>query len=458
MSLMHVPGGLAGGSRILRWSYWSLRAKLAVTLVLMGALPTMLTIYLGRLPWWMVAPPALLVAVQTVLLTRLLLAPIMTLRATIARVQAGDFKARSGLNQRDEIGDIAAAFDALTERAQTLIDELESQRLDLENGIIQLFTELSRAANGDLTVRPAMSEGTLGAVADSVCVLLKRFSAIVQDIQDTAREVSSGTLQVAGTVQQVSHEANKQASALSKSARAIGDLAASASSVSQRTQAAMQVSARALDAVRSGHEAVAGTNETMGAIRDTTRRATRKIKGLGESAQLMSQALSLVQRNTEELHIMAGNASIEAARHADSGGIFRAVADGIEALAEQSQLALRQIQDVIERNQRETVGVVEAIEDVTSQVVAGARAVQNAAEAFSVVDGVVHELADLNVFIASASSEQARQAAEVAAMMGTLNGISVETSRNTAASAEATVRLRQLTERLNGSVATLKVS
>jgi methyl-accepting chemotaxis protein len=172
---------------------------------------------------------------------------------------------------------------------------------------------------------------------------------------------------------------------------------------------------------------------------------------------LMSQALTLVQRNTEELHIMAGNASIEAARHAEHGSIFRAVADGIEAVAEQSQLALRQIQDVIERNQRETVGVVEAIEDVTAHVVVGARTIHQASDAFGVVEGVVRELADLNAFIASASAAQALQAVEVASMMGTLNTISVETSRSTATSAEATVRLRQLTDQLNGSVATLKV-
>src|SRR5207253_641278 len=163
-----------------------------------------------------------------------------------------------------------------------------------------------------------------------------RFSTIVRDIQDTAHEVSTGTSQVASTVQQVSHEATKQAAALTMGAQAIGDLSASAAAVSQRTQSAMKVSARALDAVRSGH-------------------------------------------------------------------------DSIEALAEQSQLALRQIQDVVERNQHETVGVVEAIEDVTAQVATGARTVQNAAEAFSLVDGVVQELADLNVFIASASSAQARQ-------------------------------------------------
>ena len=457
MTVSSVPVGFMGG-RYVRLRRWTLRAKLAAALALMGVLPTLLTMYVGRLAWWMALPAFLITALMATLLIRLLMAPIMGLKATIERVQAGDYTARASIEQRDEIGDIAAAFDAMTERAQTLIDELESQRLDLENGIIQLFTELSQAANGDLTVRPSTGEGSLGAVADSVGVLLKRFSSIVHDIKDTASQVSDGTMDMANTVQEVSQQANKQASALTQSAQAIGDLASSASSVSQRTQSAMKVSGRALDAVRSGHDAVAGAHQAMGVIRDTTRRATRKVKGLGESAQLMSQALIFVQRNAEELHIVAGNASIEAARHSDQGGVFRSVADSIEALAEQSQIALRQIQDVIERNQQETVGVVEAIEDVTAQVTSGVRAVHSAADAFHVVDGVVHELADLNVFIASASSEQARHAADLALMLGTLNGISIETSRNTAASAEAAAALRQLTDQLNSSVATLKVS
>src|SRR3954447_317592 len=204
------PGGFMGG-RFVRLRCWTLRAKLTTALALVGAMPTLLTVYIGHLPWWMAAAPLLAVGLLTALLIRLLMVPIMTLKATIERVQAGDFSARSGIDQRDEIGDIAVAFDAMTERAQALIDELEAQRLDLENGIIRLFTELSRAASGDLTVRPTVSEGSLGAVADSVSVLLKRFSTIVRDIQGTAHEVSSGTLQVANTVQQVSNEATRQA-------------------------------------------------------------------------------------------------------------------------------------------------------------------------------------------------------------------------------------------------------
>jgi len=438
--------------------YWPLRVKLTAALVLIGVLPTILTLYIGRLPLWMALPPIVVVVLLTTVLARRLMAPIVALERTIARVQAGDLTARAHLPRHDEIGEIGAAFDALTARAQTSIDDLEGQRLELENGIIKLFMELSEAANGDLTVRPTLSEGSLGAVADSVAVLLRRFSAIVHSIQETAREVSGGTQRMATTVQQVSHEAHEQAAALARGATTIDALAASAATVSGRTQSAMVVATHALDAVRDGHNAVRTVHEAMNGFRDTTRRATRTVKSLGESAQLMSQALMLVQRNTEELHIVAGNASIEAARHADSGGIFRAMADSIEALAEQSQLALRQIQDVVERNRGETVGVIEAIEDIAARVTANTDVVRTAAEAFGAVDGVVHDLADLNKFIASASAEQARQAAELVAMMGALNGISVQTSRNTAASAEAAVRLRRLTDRLNDSVATLKVS
>ena len=439
------------------WRAWRLRLKLGIGLVAVGVIPLALTMLIAGFSPLQALPGVIIAIVLAVLLTRLLMAPIGRLKVMIERVQGGDLSARSGVDQRDEIGEIAAAFDALTERAQLLIEDLDAQRLLLENEIIQLFVELSEAVNGNLTVRPTLSEGSLGAVADSLSALLKRFSAIVHGIQETAGAVSTGTLRVTETVQQVSREADKQASALTRGAEGIGTLADLASAVSQRTQAAMTVSSRALDAVRNGHEAVLKMHETMETMRGLTRRAARQVKVLGESAQLMSQALALVQHNTEDLHIVAGNASIEAARYIESGGIFGAVADSIEALAEQSQLALRQVLEVAGRNQSETTAVVESIEDVTVQVAASVRAVRIAADAFSTVDGVVHELADLNVFIAGASAEQARQAHELTVMMGVLNGISVETSRSTAASAEAVVHLRSLTDQLNNSVSTLKV-
>ncbi len=401
---------------------------------------------------------ALLVIATAVWFTRQLARPLESVARALAMVRAGNFGVRTDVNQHDEIGQIAATVDMLIGRTQALVRDLDNQRADLENGVIQLFTELSEAASGDLTVKPTMSEGSLGAVADSVGILLDRFKSTVKRIQVTTNTVSVHTSKIAQTISQVSQEARRQAEQLTSSAEAIAEMAESAETVSQRTRSATDVAGQAVEAVNSGNGAVTTAREAVRRTSETSKKAAREVKSLGESAQLMGNALLLVQHNTEELHMIAGNASIEAARFADSGGIFRTVADSIEQLAQQSQEALRQIQTVIENTQRETSHVVAAIEDVAQEVGNVSRAVNSAGENFDTIYRVVQRLADLNIFIAGASRQQAAMAAHVADMMGTLNQISVQTSTHTAASAADAVHLRELTEELSDSVATLKVS
>ncbi|HWE63873.1 MAG TPA: methyl-accepting chemotaxis protein [Chloroflexota bacterium] len=446
---------------------WPVRVKCGIVTLAIGLLPMLAaTALLGRqvspvtdeTPTRLaLAALALCTVLAAALSTFWLTRPIVELARALITVRAGDYSTRVGLAQRDEVGQVSAAVDLLIARTQALVSNLDNQHLDLENGIIQLFTELAEAASGDLTVRPTMSEGSLGAVADSVNILLQRFNATVKGIQTTAGAVSDRTSQMATTVLSVSQEAQRQVAHLDSSAMAIAEMATSALEVSQRTQAATEVAAQAVEAVESGNKAVSYAHEAVRRTGETSKKAARQVKTLGESTQLMGNTLLLVQRNTEELHLIAGNASIEAARYAESGGVFRTVADSIEQLALQSQVALRQIQSVVENTQRETARVVEAIEEVSAEVMHVARAVGRAGENFDTINLVVQRLADLNIFIASASEQQAHMAAEVAGMIGALNQVSAQTAMHTAASAEAAVQLRQLTEQLNDSVSTLKV-
>src|SRR5262249_6215551 len=160
MSVMSPPIAVARKSTA-RVRLWTLRMKLTAALTATGLVPSLLIIYVGHITWWALVPAVAITLFFTITLSRYIMTPILRLRATAQRVQAGDFRARSNIELSDEIGDIACAIDAITEHALTLINELESQRLELENRIIQLFTELSQAANGDLTVRPTTSEGSL---------------------------------------------------------------------------------------------------------------------------------------------------------------------------------------------------------------------------------------------------------------------------------------------------------
>ena len=221
-------------------------------------------------------------------------------------------------------------------------------------------------------------------------------------------------------VGQAADSMRQQAATANQSMRRMETMAVLASSVSENTTAASSVASDAVFTVEAGQAALGKAQEAITTIRETTLRAARQVQVLGESAQFVRQAVVHVQDNADELHLIAGNASIEASRHPHSAGFFRSVADEIEQLAQQSQVALAEIQEAIEANRQETGRVVSVIEDVVVQVGRGGDAVGAAGDALQIIEQVVGRLATLNRDIARASQEQARDASAVAEGMDEL--------------------------------------
>src|SRR4051812_45080909 len=120
MSVMSPPIAATRKSTV-RFRLWTLRTKLTAVFAATGLVPSLLTIYLGHVAWWALAPAVVVTVFFAIALSRYIMAPILKLRATAERVQAGDFRARSNIELHDEIGDIACAFDAITEHALALI-------------------------------------------------------------------------------------------------------------------------------------------------------------------------------------------------------------------------------------------------------------------------------------------------------------------------------------------------
>ncbi len=238
----------------------------------------------------------------------------------------------------------------------------------------------------------------------------------------------------------------QQAATASQSMRRMETMAVSASSVSENTTAAASVASDAVFTVEAGQAALGKAQEAIITIRETTLRAARQVQVLGESAQFVRQAVVHVQDNADELHLIAGNASIEASRHPHSAGFFRSVADEIEQLAQQSQVALAEIQEAIEANRQETGRVVSVIEDVVVQVGRGADAVGAAGDALQTIEQVVGRLATLNRDSARVSQEQARDASAVAEGMDALVTGAGAAAREAAEQATLAARANALLE------------
>lgn len=88
---------------------------------------------LTRIIWLLGLVMTVAALLATYLVTRTLTRPLNEISLASRQVAGGDFSAKLSLVGRDELGDVARSFNFMTERIQTLFDELTRQKEELDS-------------------------------------------------------------------------------------------------------------------------------------------------------------------------------------------------------------------------------------------------------------------------------------------------------------------------------------
>lgn len=119
----------------------------------------------GQLPWLLLAAVALAAGAAWLLGQRLAVAatrPLVEVAAAATQIADGDFGARVPVGGGDEVGAVAAAFNAMTERLQVSFGELQASRDQLRRDLARLGETLT--STHDLTrILGVILETTMGA-------------------------------------------------------------------------------------------------------------------------------------------------------------------------------------------------------------------------------------------------------------------------------------------------------
>jgi methyl-accepting chemotaxis protein len=115
-------------------------------------------------------------------------------------------------------------------------------------------------------------------------------------------------------------------------------------------RAAEQATSSTVTALGSVNETVKG----MEGIRESIAEAEKRIKRLGERSQEITGIVNLINTIAERTHVLALNASMQAAAAGDAGRGFAVVAEEVQRLAESSRQATQQIAQLVNNIQIET--------------------------------------------------------------------------------------------------------
>lgn len=399
------------------------------------------------------------------LLARQFSSPLINVSQSAQKAAAGDLSARAQPQGTVETQALATSYNNLVERVQELLKEQEEaaeqqrqQREELEAEVSQLMDDIEQAADGDLTVRARLMEGDIGIVADL-------FNAVVENLQDTAQQVKAAASQVNSSlgenetsIRLLAEGAMEEVEEIQSSLNSVAEMNRSIKEVAENAQKATSIAYIAFNTAQEGNQAMDQTVASIQGLRSTVGETAKKMKQMGESAQKISQVVSLIDEISLKTSLLAINASVEANRAGELGQGFTAVAEQVEALAEQSASAAKEIAEIVASIQNETQDAIETMEQGTTEVVESTRSVEETKARLAEVVNRSEEINNLMQSISNSTISQAETSEAVSQLMEQVTKSSQDRSQTSREVAVAIEETATVAKRLEESVAQFKVN
>ncbi|MDF2568779.1 MAG: mcpB 6 [Sporomusa sp.] len=238
-------------------------------------------------------------------------------------------------------------------------------------------------------------------------------AASSEELAASSGEVGKAAEEVAITIQSVAEGANSQVKLADNSSQVIRDMVDSIGNTSRAAHSVAAASEQSERAAETGSNQIGLAVTKMSQIQEDVNQATQMIHALGDKSRQIGQIVDVITGIAGQTNLLALNAAIEAARAGEQGRGFAVVADEVRKLAEQSESAAREIANIIQAIQAETVETVTAIDKSGREVAAGVQVVENSGAAFKEIYDAVKNVRAEVIRIVGLTEEQQRRSGQV---------------------------------------------
>jgi methyl-accepting chemotaxis protein len=324
-----------------------------------------------------------LVAMLSFFVVRFVTRPLGRLVRHAELTAAGDLTGTIAVVSNDEFGTLAGTLNQMTANLRAMFEKVRAAFGDLE-AVSRDIAEVShRIAEGGAVQTEAVA--TVSSSIEEMNASIKSVVQSVENLFSLAGESSSSMLEMSASVEQVAGNAEGLSAAVESTSSSITEMTLSIRNVAENVGRLADLvtntssSITEIDSVvreiernaGQGHEltrevarmmgeeglaALRRTADGMVAIRTSVGQAAAVVRGLEARSHEIGSILGVINEVNDQTNLLALNAAILAAQAGEHGRGFAVVANEVQKLAERSQGAAKEIEDL----SRNSVAIAES--------------------------------------------------------------------------------------------------